>query len=133
LASIVWALAGCSLAPDPVVPATVAALPADFEQADVPAAYRPLGWWKSFDDPVLRAVDRNLDFVQAVARVEQARAQASIAGAPLLPEISARVGANRQDQPESGFSPDGLDSGGLWPFCKPQSHRKMAVMVIMAR
>ncbi|UEM24703.1 efflux transporter outer membrane subunit (plasmid) [Skermanella mucosa] len=110
--------AGCSLAPDAVVPVTVAALPAEFEQADVAAAYRPLGWWETFDDPALdalvrQAVDRNLDLAQAVARVEQARAQARIAGAPLSPEVGASVGASRRDQPASGFGSGEFDGGGL--------------------
>jgi len=47
-------------------------------------------WWLGFDDPMLaqvvqRALNQNLDLAASIARVQQARAQASAAGAALLP------------------------------------------------
>lgn len=47
-------------------------------------------WWTGFNDPMLvtvvqRALQQNLDLVAAMARVQQARAEANAAGAQLLP------------------------------------------------
>lgn len=59
-------------------------------------------WWRSFasselDALVAEARANSLDLKAAIARVEQAQAQARIAGAPLLPEIGAAIDARRQD------------------------------------
>jgi NodT family efflux transporter outer membrane factor (OMF) lipoprotein len=47
-------------------------------------------WWTGFDDPVLtrivqRTLDQNLDLTAAMARVDESRAAAKVAGARLLP------------------------------------------------
>src|SRR5271154_6919212 len=49
-------------------------------------------WWSGFDDPMLtevvqRALSQNLDLAASIARVQQARAAASGAGAALLPRV----------------------------------------------
>ncbi|XLM21036.1 efflux transporter outer membrane subunit, partial [Chromobacterium piscinae] len=54
-------------------------------------------WWKQFDDPVLNqlideAVKSNADLQAAAARAEQAAAQAGIARAAMLPQLSANAG-----------------------------------------
>jgi NodT family efflux transporter outer membrane factor (OMF) lipoprotein len=66
---------------------------------DWPAA----DWWHSFgsaqlDDYIARAQSGNDDIAAAVARVRQADAQARIAGAALLPTLSAGATASRQRQ-----------------------------------
>jgi NodT family efflux transporter outer membrane factor (OMF) lipoprotein len=60
-------------------------------------------WWIAFNDPVLtriieRALDQNLDLAAAAARVSQARAAASAAGARLAPsaDLSAQASIYRQ-------------------------------------
>lgn len=64
-------------------------------------------WLKSFRDPKLAAVvheaiAHNFDLQATAARLKLARAQARIAGAPLLPEISARTDAQRGASSASG-------------------------------
>lgn len=65
-------------------------------------------WWARFDDPLLtgyveRAGIYNPSILQAVARAEQARAQARIARADLYPQVSGRFSASRQRQNLSGL------------------------------
>jgi multidrug efflux system outer membrane protein len=70
---------------------------------DTPADYRfspsqntnsigDLQWWEVFKDPILEdliraALTNNYDIKQAVARVEQARQQVTVARSPLFPQI----------------------------------------------
>lgn len=103
-----FGLAACAVGPDYHAP-----------QADMPQAYRhaadvapvndarqPVSldtWWEGFDDPVLTgivqwALDQNLDMAASVARVEQARAAASFAGAELLPQGGAYGDVTKQRQ-----------------------------------
>ncbi len=108
------ALSGaCSLAPSPRVAAPVDDVPAAFAAAESPdhpdALPRLLGdgatrWWAAFQDPALEAVvdsvlASNFDLAEAVARVRQARAQARIAKAPLLPSVGISGGVVDQDTP----------------------------------
>ena len=65
-------------------------------------------WWKGFnsgelDNLVAGALDGNFDLRAALARIDQARASAKIAGAPLLPSVdaSSSTGWNRNN-PSSG-------------------------------
>lgn len=58
-------------------------------------------WWTQFGSPELeRLVEQarlgSYDLAAAMARVRQAQASATIAGAPLLPELKAGLNANRQ-------------------------------------
>jgi len=58
-------------------------------------------WWQAFGSPVLdqlvqQAQTANYDLAAAVARVTQAQKLAVVAGAPLLPEVSATASAGRQ-------------------------------------
>ncbi|MGA5587039.1 efflux transporter outer membrane subunit [Pseudomonas siliginis] len=58
-------------------------------------------WWTQFGSPELeRLVEQarlgSYDLAAAVARVRQAEASTTIAGAPLLPELKAGLNANRQ-------------------------------------
>src|SRR5215471_18798565 len=67
-------------------------------------------WWTGFDDPMLvtvvqRALDQNLDLAAAFARVRQARAAASAAGAQLLP--TADLGATAAAEHQSVVNPFG--------------------------
>ena len=95
---------GCSFAPDPELPRPAADLPETFLESDTASAYEPLEWWRGFDDPMLdalidSALVSNLDLVEAVARVEQARAQSGIAWADLFPQIQAAADVSKTSQP----------------------------------
>ena len=98
------ASAGCSFAPDPQLPQPVADLPETFLESEAIGAYAPTEWWRDFDDPTLdalidSALVSNLDLVEAVARVEQARAQSGIAWADLFPQVQVGADAIRTSQP----------------------------------
>lgn len=85
----------CKLGPEYVRPAVPQ--PRAFPQQEGPAGAASVAdqaWWRVFEDPALQALvnqalARNQDLQIATARVEQARGQAFIAGAGLLPSISA--------------------------------------------
>jgi len=95
-------LSGCWLAADSVpppivdVPPSYRAAPAVKPHAALPAP----DWWRAFrsrelTELVERAHLDNLDIAAAVARIEQADAATRIAGAPLLPLITASGTAQR--------------------------------------
>ncbi|MEE4154544.1 MAG: TolC family protein [Erythrobacter sp.] len=113
-------LAACvSLAPEPREPAIVGAMPETFSAAQAsPGQYRPEAWWRGFEDPVLdRLVDdalaSNLDILEAAARLEQARAQARVARAALLPQVSGGGTATRTSTPIDGLPFGGLGGGTI--------------------
>ncbi|MDT9674427.1 efflux transporter outer membrane subunit [Pseudomonas sp. JV414] len=65
------------------------------------AAHSNRQWWMQFGSPQLnRLIEQasvgSHDLAAAVARVQQAQASATVAGAPLLPELKAGLNANRQ-------------------------------------
>ena len=69
-------------------------------------------WWQGFNSPTLndlmdQAHTANDDIGAAVARIRQADAQARIAGAPLLPSLSADAGATRQRGQQAYLTPAG--------------------------
>jgi NodT family efflux transporter outer membrane factor (OMF) lipoprotein len=112
---VVAATAGCVLTQDLPDPAL-----------DVPQGYRAgrltdpdapptLDWWRGFRSPELTSLMEeaqtvNLDIAAAVARFRQADAQARIAGAALLPSLSA--GGQENYSRTSGSSASGLSIGG---------------------
>ncbi|MDB5977292.1 MAG: TolC family protein [Nevskia sp.] len=64
-------------------------------------------WWTGFSDPMLvtvvqRALDQNLDLAASIARVQQARAAASGAGANLLPTVDLNGSATYARQSLNG-------------------------------
>ncbi|HLZ66391.1 MAG TPA: efflux transporter outer membrane subunit [Aliidongia sp.] len=101
-------LAACDLAPPYEPPAT--AVPADFKEAGDWATAQPKDdaprgkWWEAFHDPALDALEEqvtaaNQDLKVAVARFDEARADAKTAQADYYPTIDASGSASR-----SGFS-----------------------------
>ena len=95
---------GCSFAPDPELPQPVEALPETFLESEAAGTYVPLEWWRDFRSPTLdalidSALVSNLDLVEAVARVEQARAQSGIAWADLFPQVQVGGDVSRSSQP----------------------------------
>jgi NodT family efflux transporter outer membrane factor (OMF) lipoprotein len=91
-------------------------------EADVPANWdaRPLPedevndtWWEEFgnrdlNQAVLAALDNNRDLRAAAARVDQAVAQATIAGADLKPTVGFNVNGARGKQGFPGFGGGGV-------------------------
>ncbi|WP_250536539.1 efflux transporter outer membrane subunit [Caballeronia sp. AZ10_KS36] len=99
-------LAGCAVGPDysrpePGLHDFVHVPPAaQTRQGEAPSLD---SWWRAFNDPLLadliqRGLRQNLDMAAALARVEQARANASAAGANLLPTFAAQADATALHQ-----------------------------------
>jgi NodT family efflux transporter outer membrane factor (OMF) lipoprotein len=110
---VVLMLAGCSIGGDYRRPETPS--PAGW-QGQAAAAWPSLDWWRGFKSPRLdelmeQAEATNYDIAAAVARVRQADAQVKIAGAPLLPSVSAQSGDQRTRSvntiPKTGITPVG--------------------------
>ncbi|TDV35881.1 NodT family efflux transporter outer membrane factor (OMF) lipoprotein [Paraburkholderia caballeronis] len=105
------ALSGCAVGPDYVAPSAGLA---PFHNLGAVSARRaalpapPLDqWWTGFHDPMLvtlvqRALAQNLDVAAAFARVQQARAAASGAGAELLPSVDFGTSATAAHQSVEG-------------------------------
>jgi NodT family efflux transporter outer membrane factor (OMF) lipoprotein len=75
-------------------------------------------WWESFGSPELNetirtALERNWDLRAAVARVQQAEAQARIAGADLKPQLSAGLDGTRSKRNFIGLPIPGAPPGGV--------------------
>jgi outer membrane protein, multidrug efflux system len=90
------AVGACDLGPNYQRPGT--AVPRTWNTATPEEAWPSLDWWKSFGLPQLDALiaearSSNTDLAAAAARIQQADAQARIAGAPLLPSVDANVNA----------------------------------------
>jgi outer membrane protein TolC len=100
---VVAVLTACSLGPKykrPDVPPPAAWL-GSVPQPDQAAAVWPSAdWWHAFNSPELdelmsEARSANDDIGAAIARVDEADAQAQVAGAALLPSVSAGANGNR--------------------------------------
>jgi outer membrane protein, multidrug efflux system len=81
------------------------------------AALPTVDWWRGFRSKQLtelieESLTSNLDVAAAVARIVQADAQARIAGAPLLPSLSASGDATRSRASRSSGGDSGSSSGG---------------------
>jgi outer membrane protein TolC len=112
---VVLVLAGCAsyrgIEPrsQPVAPAALAAdksLGAESASGEWPA----LDWWQRYGDPQLDALigealagSPNMRLAQA--RLDQARAQAQVAGATLRPQVNAGASVNRQRFSENYIFP----------------------------
>jgi len=99
------ALTACAVGPDYVRPATdMTPFHNQTGMAAKNIATPPLDrWWSGFNDPMLvtvvqRALDQNLDIAAAYARVSQARATASGAGAALLPTVDLNAASTYEHQ-----------------------------------
>src|SRR5579862_9662471 len=109
LGSVVSLLMACSVGPTyrrPDITAPVAwrdaGQPGAVTQGpdQAAAAWPSSDWWRAFNSPELNeliseARSANDDLSAAIARVDEADAQAQVAGAPLLPSVSAGADASR--------------------------------------
>lgn len=106
-------LASCSVGPAyrrPDIP-----LPAQWQQTsdggDSASAWPAADWWHEFgsaplDELIAAAQSSNDDIAGAIARVQEADAQARIAGAALLPTVDLGATATRERAPVSGVGPE---------------------------
>ncbi len=115
-ACAVLALAACSVGPAykrPDIPP-----PAQWREAppnDAAAVWPSADWWHGFgsqtlDDLIAEAQRSNDDLAAAIARVEEADAQARIAGAALLPSVDFGADASRQRAQVAGVGPQTFNS-----------------------
>ena len=110
-AALAAVLSGCAVGPDYVSPKPELAafhnIDAVKARHTLPPAPQLDRWWTGFNDPMLvtivhRALDQNLDLAAAFARVQQARAAASAAGAQLLPTIDFNASATAEHESLEG-------------------------------
>jgi multidrug efflux system outer membrane protein len=97
------ALAACAT-PTPPAPPSVEVPAATIEHLDLSH------WWTSFDDPALsalvdEALANNLDLQAAIARIDAARAQVTLASASLYPTLGLGINASRSKATEVGVIP----------------------------
>src|SRR5215470_5354816 len=83
---------GCAVGPNYKRPAVDTPGNYRFDPTQTTNSLGDLPWWEVFKDPMLQelirtALTNNYDLKQAVARVEQARQQVTVARAPLFPQI----------------------------------------------
>lgn len=102
---LILTLAGCSLMPAYQRPAV--AVPANWPHAEVGDEGIVDAWWTQFGSSTLdgwvdRALAVNQDLAAAVARIDQARAVAAIAGAPRWPSLDASLAFTDADRSGSG-------------------------------
>ncbi|NKB89660.1 MAG: efflux transporter outer membrane subunit [Acidobacteria bacterium] len=116
IAALLFVSACTPSAPPATQPETGIDVPEHFgeESAMAPVAMTQT-WWEDFQTEELsgaieQALAFNADLVAAAARVDQAAAQARIAGADLKPQVSAGLAANRSKRNFVGFPiPGGED------------------------
>lgn len=119
VAALALLVSGCiSLAPSREEPALIGDLPDQFSNADASGDYAPQAWWDAFDDPVLtglvdQALRANTDIVEAVGRLEQARAQARISQAGLFPATSASASGTATSTPVDGLAFGDIAGGAI--------------------
>ncbi len=105
--------AGCTLGPNykrPDVELPAGQAPANY------AIFTQQNWWTMFNDPVLNAMEDtalkyNWDLQAAIARVDQARAEVTLATANQLPSLSATGTAGREGNAQG--SGESLSRAGL--------------------
>jgi len=119
LAASVAGLAGCSVGPVYNHPATSIPLGWNDQQGRM-ALWPSTTWWYGFSSPELnnlitKAQQGNFDIAAAVARVQEADAQARIAGAPLLPSAGVGMNAKRERTVAAGTSSNGSTDNQFTP------------------
>jgi multidrug efflux system outer membrane protein len=93
-------LAGCAVGPDYTRPSVVEPPTFRGQAAADAASLADLPWWEAFTDATLKslideALRNNYDARIAVARVEEARAQAGVARSEFFPQLDYRGGVSR--------------------------------------
>ncbi|HAB16997.1 MAG TPA: efflux transporter outer membrane subunit [Verrucomicrobiota bacterium] len=114
-------LAGCAVGPDYKRPETQVTPEFRGPAAAGTNSLADLPWWTLFQDPVLlgliqESLTNNYDLRQAVAVVEQARQQVTVARAPLFPQLGYSGGIARGKNQVFGSSAAGLGSTSTTPY-----------------
>jgi multidrug efflux system outer membrane protein len=111
-------LAGCAVGPNYKRPAVNVPGNYRFAESATTNSLAELPWWEVFGDATLQglirtALTNNYDLKIAVARVEQARNLATVAAAPLFPQIGygGEVGRGRNSFLNSPISNGGTTTG----------------------
>lgn len=105
-------LSGCAfMAPGEVAPNS--GMPETFHNAGNPAQASPDRWWLAFNDPQLdalidEALQHNLEFKQAISRLQQAEALLKNAHALRLPVLNAKGDASKSSQPTATIDSEGV-------------------------
>ncbi|RRW42761.1 efflux transporter outer membrane subunit [Pseudomonas luteola] len=129
LAITLAVLSGCSVGPDFHKPEAVLpkAWQGPSQAVGSVTVSHPIekAWWTQFNDPLLtslveRAASANLDLALASSRFEQSRSLLQIAGADVLPDVSATGGYQRSRNSEQGLMDASGNNGksdfNLWQY-----------------
>ena len=117
--SLLPLLSGCILGSE--MPELAIAIPGKFTNAGPRphAALPTVAWWRGFHSSELNGLvdearEANFDIAVAMARVVQADAESRVAGAPLLPSVSASGSGTRSRSSQSGGGTggNGVSSAG---------------------
>jgi NodT family efflux transporter outer membrane factor (OMF) lipoprotein len=118
------ALAGCTVGPDFTPPAPI--LPPVWQAADTAASPTPgdAPWWRSFDDPVLDALEAragtaNLDIAAAIERITAARIERGQTRAAGAPQVEGQAGYNRERLGTAGIASVTQTLLGITPAAAP--------------
>ena len=108
---------GCAMGRDYARPAIDTPVAWQTLVSDAVESAGPL-WWRRFQDSQLEALitealQNNLDLKLALARIEQARAQARMAGAEFYPKAEAKVGSQRSRRSRNDELVKELESLGV--------------------
>ncbi|HAK88315.1 MAG TPA: hypothetical protein DHV16_04760 [Nitrospiraceae bacterium] len=102
---IITLLTGCTVGPDYIRPdiKTPDSWQSSEKKEGLTASWPGTEWWKDFSDTELNsliesALKNNYDIKAAVSRIEQSRAAAKVAGAPMFPSINAGMGITREQK-----------------------------------
>ncbi|MBH3437352.1 efflux transporter outer membrane subunit [Pseudomonas luteola] len=129
LAITLAVLSGCSVGPDFHKPEAVLpkAWQGPSQAVGSVTVSHPIekAWWTQFNDPLLtslveRAASTNLDLALASSRFEQSRSLLQVAGADVLPDVSATGGYQRARNSEQGLMDASGNNGksdfNLWQY-----------------
>ncbi len=116
----VMLIGGCALEPNYKRPPVYT--PQDYRFATIRAtnSIGDLPWWEVFKDPLLQdlihtALTNNYDIKQAVARVEQARQQVTVARSPMFPQVGygSEIGRGKNSALNVATPQNGLTSSSV--------------------
>ena len=129
LAITLAVLSGCSVGPDFHKPKAVLpkAWQGPSQAVGSVTVSHPIekAWWTQFNDPLMtslveRAASTNLDLALASSRFEQSRSLLQVAGADVLPDVSATGGYQRSRNSEQGLMDASGNNGksdfNLWQY-----------------
>ena len=114
IALVVLVTVGCAVAPPVVPPQLDVAVPETWTAAETSIGEVAPDWWTDFGEPGLSAavetaLEGNFDLAAAVARLDQAAADARIASSALQPTVQASYTGSRRKQNFVGFPIPGAE------------------------